>query len=111
MLISADTQKQNARGRGMHGVNGPLLADPDNKVTDLYNLLTTRNVTPKAGIINDLPIPTTFLVDETGIIKWLDQAEDYMWRSDPTRVLAAIDSSLASIVQAESAGAQSGHTK
>ena len=94
MLISADPPAQSARGRGLHGVQGPLLCDPDLRVTDMYNLRTKWNVSGKARVIADLPIPTTFLVDEQGIVRWIDQAEDYMWRSDPGRVLAAIDSNL-----------------
>lgn len=94
VFISADTVEQSAKGRNKHGTNAVLLADPDLVVTDLYNLRTKRNVAPKPGMIADLPIPTTFLVDSQGIIKWIDQAEDYMWRSDPDRLLSAIEENL-----------------
>ena len=36
-------------------------------------------------------IPTTFLVDAQGILRWIDQATDYQVRSNPARVLAAIE--------------------
>jgi hypothetical protein len=45
-------------------------------------------------LIADVPIPTTFLVDSHGVVKWIDQAEDYMWRSDPERLLSAIEENL-----------------
>lgn len=94
MLISGDSVAQSASGRGLHGVKGTLLADPELQVTDLYNLRTTRNVVPKLKMIADLPIPTTILVDKAGMVRWIDQAEDYMWRSNPERLLAAIEENL-----------------
>ena len=45
-------------------------------------------------MIIPLPIPTTILVDADGIVRWIDQATDYMRRSDPERVLAAIRAAL-----------------
>ena len=41
-----------------------------------------------------MPIPTTFLVDATGKVRWIDQTDDYMLRSEPERVLAAIEASI-----------------
>ena len=94
VFISGDTVEQSAKNRGKHGAETILLADPQLEITDRYNLRTTRNVAPKPGMIVDLPIPTTFLVDENGIVKWIDQANDYMWRSDPSRLLSAIEANL-----------------
>ena len=37
-----------------------------------------------------MAIPTTLLVDEAGIVQWIDQADDYRIRSDATRVEAAL---------------------
>jgi hypothetical protein len=36
-----------------------------------------------------MAIPTTLLVDEDGIVRWIDQADDYRIRSDTARVLTA----------------------
>ena len=94
VFINGDTVQQNAAGRKKHGANAVILSDHDLCITDLYNLRNTRNVAPKPGVIVDLPIPTTFLVDENGIVRWIDQAEDYMLRSDPGRVLQAIEENL-----------------
>ena len=70
-----------------------MLADPDLKITTLYNLLNTKALGPKG--LGTLPIPTTFLVDATGIVRWVDQADDYMIRSEPERVLVALEEALA----------------
>ena len=49
-------------------------------------------MTPKG--IKAMPIPTTFLVDAKGIVRWIDQASDYQVRSDPDRVLGAVREAL-----------------
>ena len=37
-----------------------------------------------------MAIPTTMLIDEEGIIRWIDQADDYRLRSNNERVLSAV---------------------
>ena len=37
--------------------------------------------------IKTMAIPTTLLVDEDGIIRWIDQSEDYRLRSAEDRIL------------------------
>lgn len=69
-------------------------ADHRLRVTDTDHRCNPRNFAPKPGVIIPLPIPTTILVDADGIVRWIDQAEDYMRRSDPERVLAAIRTHL-----------------
>ena len=62
-------------------------------VTDKLNLRNPVNLSPKG--IGGLPIPTTILVDEQGKVRWIDQTDDYMLRSEPERVLQAIKENLA----------------
>ena len=61
-------------------------------MTDQFNLRNPKNLSPRG--IGGLPIPTTFLVDANGIIRWIDQTDDYMLRSQPERVLLAIKQGL-----------------
>src|SRR6185369_16584956 len=82
------------RGRAKHGLRATMLPDPALVITDRYNLRNPKNFAPKPGIIIPLPIPTTILVDAGGIVRWIDQASDYMHRSDPERVLSAIRATL-----------------
>ena len=94
MAVSSDTVERTAGGMSKHGLHAVMLSDPDLAVTDRYNLRNPRNFALKSGIIVPLAIPTTFLVDGAGVVRWIDQADDYQKRSDPERVLAAIRATL-----------------
>lgn len=37
-----------------------------------------------------MAIPTTLLLDEQGVVRWIDQADDYRLRSDGERVMGAV---------------------
>jgi len=92
VAISSDTVEQVRAGRTKHGAQATMLADPDLEVTTLYNLINTNAVGPKG--IGTLPIPTTVLMDAEGTVRWIDQTDDYMLRSAPERVLAALTEAL-----------------
>ena len=90
VTVSIDTPAAIRENRHKHGVRATMLADPELEVTTAYNLRNEKNITP--GGLGPLPIPTTFLVDAAGQVRWIDQTEDYQLRSRPDRVLAAISS-------------------
>ena len=94
VTICADSPAMIKKARSLHGVRGVMLSDADLKVTDLYNLRNRWGVGLKRNPFGPLPIPTTILVDATGIVRWVDQAADHQVRSHPDRVLAAIDEHL-----------------
>jgi len=91
--VSSDTVEEIQAGRGKHGLQATMLADPDLKLAHEFNLINPENMTPK-GLRAPMPIPTTFLVNAQGIVRWIDQTDDYMIRSSPERVLAAIRANL-----------------
>jgi len=93
VTICADTPEAIRKGRSKHGAKAIMLSDADLAVTSRYNLRNERNLSPKG--LGPLPIPTTFLVDSDGVVRWIDQSEDYQVRSSPERVLAAIQGNLA----------------
>ncbi len=97
VAISPDTPEETAGMRKKFGFGMTLLTDPDLAVTDLYNLRHEKGMapTPSRGIIRPLAIPTTFLVDAGGIVRWVDKAEDYRVRSEAGRVLEAVSAALA----------------
>lgn len=43
-----------------------------------------------------MAIPTSLLIDENGVIQWIDQADDYRMRSDGDRVFQAVKSAFSS---------------
>jgi len=90
VALSSDTAEKTAAGMGKHGLRAVMLSDPDLVVTHRYNLRNPKSFALKSGIIVALAIPTTFIVDASGIVRWIDQVNDYQQRSDPDRVLAAI---------------------
>jgi len=94
IAICPETPEEIAKGRKKHGSKAIMLSDHDLKITEKYNLLKERNFAPKPGMLVPLPVPTTFLVDDKGIVQWIDQADDYMVRSHPDRVRDAIESKL-----------------
>jgi peroxiredoxin len=94
VTVCSDSAEQIRRGRAKHALQAIMLPDPDLAITDRYKLRNPKNFAPKPGLIIPLPIPTTILVDAYGIVRWIDQATDYMHRSDPERVLRAIREAL-----------------
>ena len=88
VALSADTPEQIRAGRAKHGARARLLADPDLAVTSRYGLVNRKGISPTG--LRQLPIPTTILVDASGVVRWIDQAADYQVRAHPDRVLAAI---------------------
>lgn len=94
VTVCADTAEQIRKGRAKHGLRAVMVPDPDLAITDLYHLRNPKNFAPRPGVIVPLPIPTTILIDAAGTVRWIDQATDYLRRSEPDRVLAAIRSTL-----------------
>jgi peroxiredoxin len=92
VTLSTDSPEEIRKGRHAHGVQAIMLSDADLAVTDRFNLRNQSNITP--GGIRPMPIPTTFLVDAEGVARWIDQSTDYQVRSNPARVLAAIEANL-----------------
>jgi len=95
--VSGDTPRQIRMGRGVHGLGATMLSDTDLKVTELYNVRHERGLAPKPGVVISMPIPTAILVDATGTVRWIDQAENYQRRSHPDLVLAALDANLPAV--------------
>ena len=91
--MSTDTPEKIRAGRHKHGLRAVMIADPQLEVIDRYGL---RNLGVHAGPpgLAGLPVPTTLLADAEGIVRWVDQSENYQRRSDPARVRAALETLL-----------------
>jgi peroxiredoxin Q/BCP len=97
VAISPDTVEEARAMRAKTGLGLTLLSDASLAVTDRYGVRHPKGFTPPTTgrpMIRPLAIPTTFLVDAGGVVRWVDQAEDYRVRSDAARVLAAVRAAL-----------------
>ena len=92
VAISPDTLRESSRGKRRNQLGMQVLADPDLKVIDLYGLRHEKALgAPRDGSpVRSLAIPTTVLMDAEGVVRWIDQADDYRVRSDANRVLEAV---------------------
>ena len=93
ITVCTDTPSQLAAGRPRHGLVGTFLSDKDLTVTDLFGL-RNHNLAVRPPGLPGLPIPTTLLTDSQGVVVWKDQSPDYMQRSDPEYVRAAMNAHL-----------------
>jgi len=93
VTLSSETPEKIRSGRSKHGLQAIMLADADASV---IGALGIRNQGVHSGPPGGapLPIPTTVLVDAQGVVRWIDQAENYQQRSDPARVRAALEAHL-----------------
>ena len=48
----------------------------------------------RRGVFRPLAIPTAILVDGSGMVRWIDQTDDYRLRADAERVAAAVRDAL-----------------
>ncbi len=65
----------------------PMLSDSQDKVMDLYGTRSPVYKNRDGAAINT---PTLVLIDKTGTIRWLHQAEDYKIRAPISEVLKEV---------------------
>lgn len=107
VALSKDPPELARAHRDRDGIEFTLLSDPDLAVIERFGLLheealefTTFFVAgiplgwPKRLGFDRMAIPTTLLIDEQGIVRWIDQADDYRLRGDERRTLAALEESF-----------------
>lgn len=105
IALSKDTVGEVHTHRARDGLTLTLLADPELTVIRLYGVEHHKSLNFETGsfMIGSIPIsfvpsfkamaiPTSLLIDEHGIIRWIDQSEDYRVRSDDRRVREAVES-------------------
>ena len=105
VALSKDTVGEAHTHRDRDGLTLTLLSDPELRVIRLFGVEHHKAINFQTGrfMIGSIPIafvpsfrtmaiPTSLLVDEKGIIQWIDQSEDYRVRSDDRRILEAVES-------------------
>ena len=93
VALSTDSPQQIRVGMEKHGAQAVMLSDQDLSVTRLYGIENLARKVKPPGVAG-LPIPTTFLIDGGGTVRWIDQSTDYQVRSQPDRVLGALREAL-----------------
>jgi peroxiredoxin len=109
LALSGDTAAQAKVHIERDNLNFTLLADPELAVVKQYgvehhkavgwesnNMTTIFGVSMSLGMFKyrSMPIPTSILIDETGIIQWIDQSEDYRIRASHENLMVAIKHSF-----------------
>ncbi|MCB9681467.1 MAG: redoxin domain-containing protein [Alphaproteobacteria bacterium] len=104
IALSKDAPEAARRHRARDGLRFPLLCDPDltvirqfgvehHKALEISDGPRLRVFGLAMGLVPSfraMAIPTTLLVDEHGVIRWVDQSEDYKVRASADRVLTAV---------------------
>ena len=87
MGISVDPPDINQQQSQKLGYTFPLLSDPNAKVIRRYDVLH-----PRAGPKNaDIARPAEFLIDSSGIVRWVNLTENIAVRARPEQVLDALN--------------------
>jgi len=103
VALSKDTPAAALQQRKRDKLSFQLLSDPELEVLRDYGAEHHKAIEfSKGGFtlfgiplalvpsFESMAIPTTFLIDERGVIQWIDQAEDYRIRSAEDRVLTQV---------------------
>jgi peroxiredoxin len=88
-----------------HGLTYTVLSDPGNGIAGALGVLTAptgavRDAQASLGLdvaagnadgTTALPMPTVVVVDASGVIRWIDVHPNYATRTEPARILEAVD--------------------
>lgn len=87
MTVSVDPSDVTRSHASKQGYTFTLLSDPKAEVIRQYDLLH-----PGGGIRGtDIARPGEFLIDPTGMVRWVNLTEDYRLRAKAEQFLKAID--------------------
>ena len=109
IAISPQTVKQSNFMHDQHKLRFPLLSDARNDVARLFGLTyrvpAAQEAVFRRAFVNlpftngddswELPLPATFIVDQSGKILNASANEDYTERPEPTEILAFLDPTTA----------------
>jgi peroxiredoxin len=87
VALSVDPPEINRRQRQKLHFTYTFLSDPKAEVIQRYDLLHT-GAGPKG---TDIARPAEFLIDSTGIIRWVDLTDNIAVRARPEQVMKAFD--------------------
>jgi peroxiredoxin len=86
VAISVDLPQESESLRKKAGYTFLFLSDPDTEVIRRYDLLHRG-----AGVDgHDIARPAEFLVDASGVVRWVNLTGDFRERATPEELLAAV---------------------
>jgi peroxiredoxin len=100
VAVSVDPPEVSERLRRRLGLEIRFLSDPDATLMDPLHIRHRGGrpgfLSPAEGAAGaDIFLPTTFLLDGDGVIRWIYRPDTYRVRASPREVLAAIDAARA----------------
>jgi len=85
VAISVDSPSESGDLCRKAGYTFPFLSDPDTEVIRRYDLLHKG-----AGVHgHDVARPAEFLIDSSGVIRWINLTDDLRVRARPDQILEA----------------------
>ena len=103
VALSRDTVELAAAHRSRDGVSFTLLSDPKLDVIKRFGLLHEGAIVFRTFLVGSwkfplgwpvgfkqMAIPTTLILDEDHVVRWIDQADDYRVRGDEQRTRDAL---------------------
>ena len=107
VVLSKETPEEATIHKNRDGLSFQMLSDSKLEVIKQYGVEHHKAIGSNTGnfMIFGIPlgtemsfktmaIPTTLLVDENGVIQWIDQTDDYRIRSNAEPVLQAVKSAF-----------------
>jgi len=85
VAISVDSPEESAKLCSKAGYTFPFLSDPKAEVIRRYDLLHVAGGPSKT----DISRPAEFLVDSSGIVRWVNFTEDVRVRAKADEMIAA----------------------
>jgi peroxiredoxin len=109
VALSKDAPAAARHHRERDALRLALLCDPELRVIRQYGLEHRKALEASGGrrisffglavgtrpAFRNMAAPATLLVDELGVIRWIDRTDDYKIRSSPDRVLGAVQAAFA----------------
>lgn len=86
MAISVDSPETNRRHRQKQGFTYTFLSDEKAEAIRRYDVLHAGG-----GRNGDIARPAEFLIDSSGVVRWVNLTEDYRVRARPEEVLKVIE--------------------
>jgi peroxiredoxin len=103
IALSKDSVEVAAVHKQRDALSMTVLADPALEIIRQYGVEHQKALEVSTGKVNmfgvhlatvpsikTMAIPTSLLIDEDGVIRWIDQTDDYRLRSHNERILQAV---------------------